>query len=55
MIREIQEGRGFKHETGVDCLKLDLTHLRAERIKEALAASAKLGLSSPALTSSMSL
>lgn len=27
MITEINEGRGFKHETGVDCLKLDLRHL----------------------------
>ncbi|HLC10001.1 MAG TPA: succinate dehydrogenase/fumarate reductase flavoprotein subunit [Nitrosopumilaceae archaeon] len=27
MMTEINEGRGFKHETGVDCLKLDLRHL----------------------------
>src|SRR5207302_10066563 len=32
MIREIQQGRGFKHESGTDCLKLDLTHLGADRI-----------------------
>lgn len=44
MIREIQEGSGFKHETGVDCLKLDLTHLRAERIKEALAGIREIGI-----------
>ena len=24
MMTEIQEGRGFKHESGVDCLKIDL-------------------------------
>src|SRR6059036_3058813 len=34
MIKEIEDGRGFKHETGVDCLKLDLTHLGEERIKD---------------------
>lgn len=27
MITEINKGHGFKHETGVDCLKLDLRHL----------------------------
>jgi len=27
MMTEINEGRGFKHETGVDCLKLDLRHI----------------------------
>jgi succinate dehydrogenase / fumarate reductase, flavoprotein subunit len=37
MIREIQEGRGFKHESGADCLKIDLTHLGAENIKQRLA------------------
>ena len=37
MIREIKEGRGFKHESGYDCLKLDLTHLGDEKIKERLA------------------
>jgi succinate dehydrogenase / fumarate reductase flavoprotein subunit len=44
MIKEIQEGRGFKHETGVDCLKLDLTHLKAERIKEVLAGIREIGI-----------
>jgi succinate dehydrogenase / fumarate reductase flavoprotein subunit len=44
MIKEIQEGRGFKHETGVDCLKLDLTHLAAERIKEVLAGIREIGI-----------
>jgi len=44
MIREIQEGRGFKHETGADCLKLDLTHLGAERIKEVLAGIREIGI-----------
>ena len=33
---EIQEGRGFKHETGVDCMKLDLRHIGNEVIKEKL-------------------
>ena len=44
MIKEIQEGRGFKHETGVDCLKLDLTHLGDERIKEVLAGIREIGI-----------
>jgi succinate dehydrogenase / fumarate reductase flavoprotein subunit len=44
MIKEIQEGRGFRHETGVDCLKLDLTHLGAERIKEVLAGIREIGI-----------
>jgi succinate dehydrogenase / fumarate reductase flavoprotein subunit len=44
MIREIQEGRGFKHETGIDCLKLDLSHLGAERIKEKLAGIREIGM-----------
>ncbi len=44
MIREIQEGRGFKHETGFDCMKLDLTHLGAERIKEVLAGIREIGI-----------
>ena len=44
MIREIQEGRGFKHETGVDCLKLDLRHLGAEKIKEVLAGIREIGI-----------
>jgi succinate dehydrogenase / fumarate reductase flavoprotein subunit len=44
MIKEIQEGRGFKHETGFDCLKLDLTHLGDERIKEVLAGIREIGI-----------
>ena len=36
MITEIREGRGFKHETGVDCLKLDMRHIGDEQIKEKL-------------------
>ncbi len=44
MIKEIQEGRAFKHETGVGCLKLDLTHLGAERIKEVLAGIREIGI-----------
>jgi succinate dehydrogenase / fumarate reductase flavoprotein subunit len=44
MIKEIQEGSGFKHETGADCLKLDLTHLGAERIKEVLAGIREIGI-----------
>ncbi len=38
MITEINEGRGYKHETGVDCLKLDLRHIGDEKIKEKLGA-----------------
>jgi succinate dehydrogenase / fumarate reductase, flavoprotein subunit len=44
MIREIQEGRGFKHETGIGCLKLDLSHLGGERIKEKLAGIREIGI-----------
>jgi succinate dehydrogenase / fumarate reductase flavoprotein subunit len=44
MIREIQEGRGFKHETGVDCLKLDLRHLGGDRIKEVLSGIREIGI-----------
>lgn len=44
MIREIQEGLGFKHESGVDCLKLDLTHLGAERIRERLGGIREIGI-----------
>ncbi len=36
MMTEINEGRGFKHETGVNCMKLDLRHLGDEIIKEKL-------------------
>ena len=44
MITEIQAGRGFKHASGSDCLKLDLTHLRGEKIKEKLAGIREIGL-----------
>ena len=44
MIQEIQAGRGFKHETGFDCLKLDLTHLGDEKIKEKLAGIREIGI-----------
>jgi len=36
IMTEIDEGNGFKHETGVDCMKLDLRHLGDEKIKEKL-------------------
>lgn len=36
IMTEIMEGRGFKHETGVDCMKLDLRHIGDETIKEKL-------------------
>lgn len=36
IMTEIMEGRGFKHDTGVDCMKLDLRHIGDERIKEKL-------------------
>ncbi|HXV38495.1 MAG TPA: succinate dehydrogenase/fumarate reductase flavoprotein subunit [Nitrosopumilaceae archaeon] len=38
MMTEMSDGRGFKNETGVDCLKLDLRHLGDNIIKEKLAA-----------------
>jgi succinate dehydrogenase / fumarate reductase flavoprotein subunit len=44
MIREIQDGKGFKHESGYDCLKLDLTHLGDEQIKERLAGIREIGI-----------
>lgn len=44
MITEIQEGRGFVHETGVSTLKLDLTHVGEERIKERLSGIREIGL-----------
>lgn len=44
MIKEIQEGRGFKHGSGVDCLKLDLTHLGADKIKERLGGIREIGI-----------
>ena len=36
IMTEIQEGNGFKHETGVACMKLDLRHIGDEKIKEKL-------------------
>jgi len=36
MMTEMSEGRGYKHETGTDCLKLDLRHIGDEKIKEKL-------------------
>ena len=44
MMTEINEGRGFKHETGVDCLKLDLRHIGDEVIKEKLSAIREISL-----------
>ena len=36
IMTEIGEGRGFKHETGVDCMKLDLRHVGDDMIREKL-------------------
>src|SRR5437899_884215 len=44
MIREIEQGKGFKHESGADCLKLDLTHLGADHIKDRLAGIRDIGI-----------
>lgn len=44
MMSEMMEGRGFKHETGVDCLKLDLTHLGPDLIKERLGGIREIGI-----------
>ncbi len=44
MITEIQADRGYKHASGVDCLKLDLTHLGGEKIKEKLAGIREIGI-----------
>lgn len=44
MIREIQEGRGFVHQTGVQTLKLDLTHIGEERIKARLSGIREIGI-----------
>ncbi len=38
MMTEMNEGRGFDHETGVKCMKLDLRHLGDSLIKEKLGA-----------------
>lgn len=44
MMTEINEGRGFKHETGVYCLKLDLRHLGNELIIKKLPAIREISL-----------
>jgi len=44
MMTEINEGRGFHHETGVDCLKLDLRHIGDAIIKEKLGAIREISL-----------
>jgi succinate dehydrogenase / fumarate reductase flavoprotein subunit len=44
MMKEIQEGKGFKHESGVDCLKIDVTHLGADFIRERLGGIREIGL-----------
>lgn len=44
MMTEIKAGRGFKHISGADCLKLDLTHLGEEKIKEKLAGIREIGI-----------
>src|SRR5437899_12562051 len=44
MIQEIEQGKGFKHESGADCLKLDLTHLGADDIKDRLAGTRDIGI-----------
>lgn len=36
IMTEIEEGRGFMHETGVPCIRLDLRHIGDEKIKEKL-------------------
>ena len=38
IMSEIRAGRGFKHETGVDCMKLDLRHVGDAIIREKLGA-----------------
>jgi succinate dehydrogenase / fumarate reductase flavoprotein subunit len=44
MMREMMEGRGFKHESGVECLKLDLTHIGGNLIKERLGGIREIGI-----------
>ena len=44
MMTEMNEGRGFKHETGVGCLKLDLRHLGNELIIKKLPAIREISL-----------
>ncbi|MDQ4073594.1 MAG: FAD-binding protein, partial [Thermoproteota archaeon] len=44
MITEILSGKGFRHSSGSACLKLDLTHLGEEKIKEKLAGIREIGI-----------
>lgn len=44
MMKELEEGRGFKSEAGVDCLKIDLTHLGMEKIQERLGGIREIGI-----------
>lgn len=44
LMTEIREGRGFKHETGVDCMKLDLRHVGDAIIREKLGAIREISL-----------
>jgi len=44
IITEINEGRGFHHETGVECMKLDLRHIGDDVIKEKLGAIREISL-----------
>jgi succinate dehydrogenase / fumarate reductase flavoprotein subunit len=44
MMTEIQEGRGFKHESGSDCLKIDLTHIGPTPINERLGGIREIGI-----------
>lgn len=44
MITEIKDGRGFKHASGANCLKLDLRHLGGDKIKEKLSGIREIGL-----------
>ncbi|MFZ0512889.1 MAG: FAD-binding protein [Candidatus Nitrosopolaris sp.] len=44
MMTEINEGRGFKHESGADCIKLDLTHLCRDLILDRLAGIREIGV-----------
>lgn len=44
MVKEMKEGNGFKHESGTDCLKIDLTHLGADLINERLGGIREIGM-----------
>src|SRR6476620_6314357 len=44
MMKELEEGRGFKSEAGVACLKIDLTHLGMEKIQERLGGIREIGI-----------